>query len=244
MSQTLGGPGGGRQKKSRIVIDVAQAQAEARARRGGGSGRRRRILSLVALGAAALVLLVAVGGYAWWGSFTRGPAYSLALLVDAARRDDLAGVEALINSDQIAQGFIPQVIDKLAAGAVPLPPQVQRGQLDAAIPQLIPRVRETMREEIARHMKGVAEQMGKNTPTPLLAFAISRMSEIKKNGDAATIAFKSGERPVELQMRRDGERWKVVTVKDDALASDIAARLASSLSPPPDSNQTRRRRQQ
>ena len=42
-------------------------------------------------------------------------------------------------------------------------------------------------------------------------------------------------------MRRDGERWKVVTVKDDALASEIAARLAASLPPPAAAAAPRRR---
>jgi hypothetical protein len=249
MSQTLGGQGrgsggGGGRRKSRIVIDVAQAQAEARARRSGkGLGRGGRILSLVAIGLVALALLVLAGGYAWWRSYAKGPAYSLALLVDAARRDDLPAVEALIDADQIAQGFLPQVIDKLAGGAVALPPQVQRGQLSAALPALIPRLRETMREEITRNMKGIAEQAGKNTPTPLLALGISRMAEIKEEGDAANVAFKSGERPVELALRRNGERWKVVTVNDDALATDIATRLASSL-PQGSEPQTPARRRQ
>jgi hypothetical protein len=45
-------------------------------------------------------------------------------------------------------------------------------------------------------------------------------------------------------MRRDGERWKLVTVKDPQLAADIATRLAASLPaapPPPPQNQPRRR---
>lgn len=212
------------------MIDVAQAQAEARAlRHGRRFGRRGRALTVGALAAVALILLLALGGYAWWRSYRRGPAYSLALLVDAARRDDLKAVEAMIDGDRIAQAFVPQVIEKLAGGAVPLPPQVQRGQLSAAIPLLIPRVRETMHEEIARNMKAIAEQAGKDVPTPLLALGISRAAEIKQDGDAATVSFKSGERAIELSMQRAGERWKVVAVRDDALAADIAARLAASL---------------
>jgi hypothetical protein len=46
-------------------------------------------------------------------------------------------------------------------------------------------------------------------------------------------------------MRRDGERWKVVTVRDAQLASEIAARLAASLpaaQPPPQQQNPPRRR--
>ncbi len=234
-------PQQGSGRKSRIVIDVAQAQAEARARRGGPGSRRRRVLSIAALVVAGLVLVVLVGGYAWWQSYKKSPAYSLALLVDAAQREDLPGVESLIDSDRVSQGFIPQVIEKLTAGggAVPVLP---RGVVTAALPQLLPRVRETMREEIARAVKGFAESAGGQKPFVVLALGVPRVAEIKEEGDAAQVSFKAGERPVELSMQRDGERWKVVTVKDDELATGIAARLASSLpTSAPTPTPTRRR---
>jgi len=232
----------GRGKKSRIVIDVAQAQAEARARRGGPGSRRRRILSIAALASAGLVLLVLVGGYAWWQSYKKSPAYSLALLVDAAQREDIPGVESLIDSDRVAQGFIPQVIEKLTVGGGPVP-ALPRGVVTAALPQLLPRVRETMREEMARAVKGFAESAGGEKSFLLLALGIPRVAEIREEGDAAQVSFKAGERPVELSMQRDGERWKVVSVKDEEMATGIAARLAASLpaSQPQPQPQPRRR---
>ncbi|HEU4593972.1 MAG TPA: hypothetical protein VFS10_02305 [Pyrinomonadaceae bacterium] len=233
----------GRGKKSRIVIDVAQAQAEARARRGGPGARRRRILSIAALAVAGVVLLVLVGGYAWWQSYKKSPAYSLALLVDAAQRDDMPGVETLIDSDRVAQGFIPQVIEKLTVGGGPVP-ALPRGVVTAALPQLLPRVRETMREEIASAVKGFAESAGGEKPFLLLALGVPRVADIKEEGDAAQVSFKAGERPVELSMQRAGERWKVVAVKDEGLATGIASRLASSLpTTQPQTQPTPRRRQ-
>ena len=110
----------GRGRKSRIVIDVARMQAEARGRRGGPGSRRRRILSIAALAVVGLVLVVLVGSYAWWQSYKKSPAYSLALHVDAAQREDMQGVESLIDSDRVAQGFIPQVIENLAGAGSPL----------------------------------------------------------------------------------------------------------------------------
>lgn len=239
MSETRGGRNAARQRKSRIVIDVAQAQAEARARRTGRFGRRSRVLTVGALVVLGVVLFAALAAYAYWQSYKSGPAYSLALLVDAARRDDLQGVESFIDAKQIADGFTPQVINKLTSGGVQLPAGVQGPQLTAAIPQLIPRVSETMREEIARAMKSIAAQAGDSTPIPLLALGISRAADIKEDGDTATVSFTSAERTTELALRREGERWKLVTVKDDALAVDIATRLAASL---PTQVETPRRR--
>jgi hypothetical protein len=227
--------------KSRIVIDVSQAQAEASARRRGG-GRAVKWLSRGALIALGLTLLVLVGSYLWWRSYQRGPSYSLALLVDAARREDLAAVEQLVNADTVAQGFVPQVIEKLTGEGTPVPPQL-RGQVSAALPQLIPRVRETMSEEIARSMKQFAEGAAGETPTPFLAFGISRMARIEEQGDVARVQLDREGKTTELTMRRNDERWRVETIKDDELASGIATRLAASipqaLAPPP--NQGRRR---
>lgn len=235
----------GRGRKSRIVIDVAQAQAEVRSRRR-GPGRTKRIVMLGALAVAGVLLLVLVGGYAWWQSYKKSPAYSVALLVDAAQHDDVQAVESLIDSDRLAQGFVPQVIEKLTGSGAAGSPQISalpRGVITAALPQLLPRVRETMREEIARGLKGFSESAGGQRSFVLLALAVPRVAEIKEEGDAASVTFKAGERPVELMMQRDGERWKVVSVKDDELAAGIASRLASSLpaTAPTPTNQTRRR---
>jgi hypothetical protein len=231
-------------RKSRIVVDVERVQAEARARKGRGLGRAGRFMSVTALVIIGALLVLLVGSYAWWQSFKKSPPYSLALLVDAAQHDDVQTVESLIDADQIAQGFIPQVIDNLAGANSALPPQA-RASLTNALPQLLPRVRETMREEIAREVKAFSKGDSANVPFFVKALGVRQAATVAERGDAATVGVKAGDRPVELTMRRDGERWKVVTVKDPQLASEIAARLASSLpaasQPPQPQNQPRRK---
>lgn len=231
--------------KSRIVIDVARARAEAEQKRGrrfGGAGRAGRALGVTGLVVVGVVAALLVGSYVWWQGFKKSPPYSLALLADAAQRDDVQAVETMIDADAIAQGFIPQVIDNLAAAGSPLPPQA-RAMLPAVIPQLLPRVRETMRDEIARALKGVAGDGPSRLPFFATALGVRQAARVEERGDEAAVAVNAGDRPVELTMRRDGERWKVVTVKDPQLASDIAGRLAASIpaAPPPQPNQPRRR---
>jgi hypothetical protein len=232
-------------RRSRIVIDVDRMQAEARAKRERRFGRVGRFMSVTGLAVVGLVLVLLVGSYTWWQGFKKSPPYSLALLVDAAQHDDMPAVESLIDSDQIAQGFIPQVIDNLAGAGSTLPPQA-RASLTTALPQLLPRVREGVRDEIARGLKGVSEGKSSSLPFFVKALGVRQAATVTERGDAATVSLKAGDRPIELAMRRDGERWKVVTVKDPQLASEIAARLASSLPagnqpPPPPQNQPRRR---
>ena len=187
----------------------------------------------------AVVLAALLGGYLWWRSFERSPAYSLALLVDAAQRDDKQAVESMIDADQIAQGFIPQVIGKLTAPDSPVPPQA-RAALPSAIPQMLPRVSEGVRDEIEQDLKSLSKG---HTSFVMTALAVRSLADVKEQGDKADVTVNAGDRPVELTMARAGELWKVVTVKDDKTAGDIAARLASSVSasPQPPQPQTHHR---
>jgi hypothetical protein len=230
-------------RRSRIVIDVDRVRAEAQAKRGRGFGRAGRVLGVTGLVVIGVLLVLLVGSYMWYQSFKKSPPYSLALLVDAAQHDDVQAVETMIDADQIAQGFVPQVIDNLTGAESQLPPQA-RASLTATLPALLPRVRETMRDEIARTMKGLSQNDPSTLPFFVKALGVRRAATVVERGDAATVSVKAGERPVELSMRRDGERWKLVTVKDPQLAADIATRLAASLpaAPPPQQPQGQPRR--
>jgi hypothetical protein len=231
-------------RKSRIVVDVDRVRAEAQAKKGRSfAGRAGRVLGVTGLIVVGALLVLVVGSYMWYQGFKKGPPYSLALLLDAAQHDDVQAVEALIDADQIAQGFVPQVIENLAGAGSQLPPQA-RASLTAALPALLPRVRETMRDEIARSLKGIGQGETSSLPFFVKALGVRQMATVVERGDAAAVTVRAGERQVELSMRRDGERWKVVNVKDPQLASDIATRLAASLPaapPPPPQNQPRRK---
>ena len=232
------------ERRSRIVIDVDRVRAEAQAKKGRSvAGRVGRVLGVTGIVVGAVVLVLLVGSYMWYQGFKKSPPYSLALLLDAAQHDDVAAVETMIDADQIAQGFVPQVIDNLAGTGSQLPPQA-RASLTAMLPALLPRVRETMRDEIARAMKGIGQNESSSLPFFVKALGVRQAATVVERGDAATVTVKQGERPVELSMRRDGERWKLVNVKDPQLASDIATRLAASLPAAPTptpQNQPRRR---
>src|SRR5215213_3479483 len=229
-------------RRSRIVIDVDRVRAEAQAKSARRFGRAGRVLGVTGLIVVGALLVLLVGSYVWYQGFKESPPYSLALLLDAAQHDDVQSVETMIDADQIAQGFVPQVIDNLAGTGSQLPPQA-RASLTATLPALLPRVRETMRDEIARAMKGLSQNESSSLPFFVKALGVRQAATVVERGDAATVTVKAGDRPVELSMRRDAERWKLVTVKDPQLASEIATRLAGSLpaAPPPPQNQPRRR---
>jgi len=221
-----------RQTRSRIVIDINQQGGGRR----GGSGRKggvRRVLAFVALVAVAALAVLVVGSYVWWQGYKKSPAYSLALLVDAARRDDRRTIDELIDSNRVAENFIPQIAGEVYGLEVaPAQAEILRQRVEALAPQIVPGVRDQIRDEIARVVKEAAARTGGQMPFVLLALGVPRVAnEIKEDGDVANVSFNLNNRPVELTMGRNGTRWKIVAVKNDELAAGIAARVAASLPP-------------
>src|SRR5687767_14300411 len=74
--------------------------------------RRWRILLTVTGILAAVIVAGSVGGYLYWRSFAETPQYSLALLVEAARRNDQAEMDRFISIDNVVDEFIPQITGK------------------------------------------------------------------------------------------------------------------------------------
>jgi hypothetical protein len=67
-----------------------------------GASKSRKIIASIAGVLLLLIGVGALGGYLYWRSFENTPQYSLAVLVDAARRHDQAGVDNVVSVDAIA----------------------------------------------------------------------------------------------------------------------------------------------
>lgn len=240
-------PGGSKKKQSRIVVSVDEIVAARQRQKGGGArvalgriaGGSRR-LPIAAFVALALLLVALLGGYLWWQSYKRSPAYSTALLIDAARRDDQQQVARLVDAERIAQSLVPQVLEKAVAsvggmGAVAAP----RRQLEAALPNLLAGMRDELRVEFTRGLKDAAEQVG-DWPVPVVALIAPRLwVGVREEGeDRALVSLARGENrpPAELTLERDGEHWKMVGLKDDELSAGIARRVTGAFVAQPGAN--------
>ncbi|MGO8388875.1 hypothetical protein, partial [Rhizobium johnstonii] len=60
----------------------------------------------------AILLVGGIAGFFYWQNLKKTPAYSLALIVDGARRDDKKQIEQLLDTDKVIDSFIPQITDK------------------------------------------------------------------------------------------------------------------------------------
>lgn len=236
-------------KRSRIVVNVEPKPPEDRmaaverwrgtfrARRVGG--RRRRALLVAAIPFVVILLLIFGVTYWWWQSFKSSPAYTLALVVDAAERDDRVAFDELVNVEGVSRSVVPQVIERVRGGdnALNIAPQVRR-QIAQNAQVWLPGVREQVRDVLMAETKTLAEKSSaRSYPFFIRALALSRVAETTDgiNGqerDATkTVTFKVNERPIEFGMRWGGAEsgaaaWRVESVKSDELATRVAEQVA------------------
>lgn len=190
--------------------------------------RAAKILKIVGLSLIALLLLLAVGGFLYWQSLKATPQYSLALLVDAARRDDQKAIDELVDTDAVVDDFMPQVTAKaVELYGRGLPPIVlQRVEQQAA--PLLPAIKQRARAEVP----GLIREKTKPFESfPFWAIAIGAKSymDITEDAEKALIKSKIPDRPLELTMKKNGDKWQVVGIRDDVLARRIAEKIGQSL---------------
>jgi flagellar basal body-associated protein FliL len=220
----------GPKKRSRIVVDFDKAREMAHVpqRSGSGGGRGGKIIGIIAIVLALIVLGAVVGGFLWWRSYKTRPAYSLALLVDAAQRNDAKAMDEIIDTDKIVANLIPQVTEKaLGRYAAALTGPLSK-QVESLVPKLLPDIKDKVRDEVSNQVK----EMGKRAegkPFILIALGVPYVVGISEEGETAKVTANLEDRQTELTMQRNGERWKIVGVKDDALAARMVDNIAKNL---------------
>lgn len=192
----------------------------------GGCGKILLILGGL-LVAGALIALV--GGYWWYANLQKSPSYSLALLIEAARKDDQPKIDQFLDADAVVDNFVPQIETKAkeryARGVAPETLKRAEQLIQQYLKPLLPTIKEQARREIPRQIKDKAASIPE-APAWSVAFALNRVAEIAETGDTAIVKSNYQSRPLEVEMRRNNDRWKVVAVKDEPLADAIAQQIA------------------
>ena len=191
----------------------------------GGCGR---LLGVSALVLGIFLLIGAVVAYFYWQGVKASPQYSLALLVDAAQRGDQKAIDELVDTDAVVESFLPQVTDKATElYGRNLPADKIARVKDAALP-LMPAIKQRARQEIPRVIQEKADKFG-SVPYWAIALGAGYYLDIKPSGETALVTSKIPERQFELTMKRNGDKWRVVAIKDDALAKRIAETIGQEL---------------
>lgn len=205
--------------RQRIVINLDAPKTEGtklvRKRR-----RWPRVLGILALLILIVVVVAAVAGFLWWRHYQSTPTYTLALMLDAAQRNDLAEFQKRIDDDEIAKNMAASVSQKAAGRyGFALNSSVQQ-RLDSVMPSLLPRVKQTIHDEVFQAMKQFAIAPEQRPFISIIGLVQSAMT-VTTEGDTAKATGAMAGHTVELTMRRDADRWKVTEIKDDVIVQRV-----------------------
>ncbi|HEX6649143.1 MAG TPA: hypothetical protein VF075_06380, partial [Pyrinomonadaceae bacterium] len=156
----------------------------------------------------------------WWRHYQSTPDYTLTLLVDAAQRNDTGEFQKLIDDQEIAKNMLATVSQKAAGRyGFALNNTIQQ-RIDSVMPSLLPGLQQTIHDEVVQELKVLAS---KSEPRPFIFLAVTVPSfiKVKADGDTASAIATMSDRTIELGMRRDSNRWKVIEYKDDVVVQRI-----------------------
>jgi len=191
-------------------------------------GRVFRVLGIF----AGLLLLIgaiaSIAGYFYWQNLKTTPQYSLALLVDAARRDDQPAIDDLVDTNAVIDSFVPQITNKaIELYGRGLSQSVLKRVASVAAPAM-PMVKERARLELPKLLRERTKRFEK-VPFFMMAAGADQFLDIVVEGDIARVSSKELDRPLELYLKRNGDRWKIVALKDEVLARRIAERIGQQI---------------
>jgi hypothetical protein len=167
-----------------------------------------------------VVLAAVVGGFFGWRYYQSTPSYTLTLMIDAAQRNDVAEFQKRIDDEEIAKNMLASVSQKAAGRyGFALTSSIQQ-RIDTILPTLLPGLKETVHDEVVKEIKEFAS---KSEPRPFifLLVTVPSLMKITTEGDTAKATAALGDRTIEMTMRRDSERWKVIEFKDDAVVQRV-----------------------
>ena len=224
---------------SRFEVDLKEQPAESTAKKTDApafgdyqqpkkKSRAKKILGILAISLIAILIVGAIGGFFYWRHLKTTPQYSLALLVDAARRDDQAEIDKIVNVDAVVDDFVPQITDKAVElyGRGLAPSVINK--LAVAVSPYLPAVKQRAKAEIPGVIREKTSKF-ENVPFWAIALGAGRILDIQQTGDTAIVKSNLQDRPLEVEMKRTGDRWQIVKIKDEELARRIAEKIGQEI---------------
>jgi hypothetical protein len=190
------------------------------------------VLGILALLVLIVVVVAAAGGFLWWRQYQSTPAYTLALILDAVQRNDRVEFQKRIDDDEIAKNMVDIVSQKAAARYGFVVSSSVHAQIDAIVPAMLPRLKQTIDDEMFQTLKQFVIAPEQRSFVSVIG-VVQKLMAVDTEGDTARATGALPGHKIELTMRRDANRWKVTEVRDDAVIQRVVDSVMKEL-PAPD----------
>jgi hypothetical protein len=148
--------------------------------------------------------------------------------VEAARRDDQAEMDKFVSIDSVVDEFVPQITGKaVELYGRGLPPHTIDRVARVATP-VMPALKQRARAQLPNLIRKKTERF-ESVPFAAMVLGAERYLDIRPDGDSAIIRSRLPEHAFEVRMQRNGSGWKIVGVRDEALATEIAQKVGQEI---------------
>jgi len=186
---------------------------------------RRRLFWLIP---GALIILGALVFFAWWQYYKTTPAYTLALVVDAAHQNDRAAFDRVVDLDRVIDNFIAQGAPDSAIGLTTATVASVRMQLQSLAPEPVAAVKEAVREDVRNRVNELSGSAG-TRPFLLTALAMPFVSEINQTAVRAQVRINRTDEVELVLEHRQGSDWRITSLRDQALARRVVSGIVKRL---------------
>ena len=215
--------------RQRIVINLDAAQAPP-AKSVRKRGRWQRVLTIFGFVVLSVVVVAALGGFLLLRRYQSTPTYALALIFDAAQRNDVDEFKKRIDNEEITRNMIASVSQKAAARyGYAINSSIQQ-QIDSSISSPPPHIKQAVQDEFFRAMKAFAAAPHQQ-PFISLIGAVQKFMTVTTEGNSAKATGKMAGHNLELALRHDADGWKVIDVKDELIVQRVVDIVMKELPP-------------
>ena len=156
--------------RKRIVIDLDSPGATASSGSPGGPTARAvnrekkrrlwpRVLGILFVLMLLVVGVVALVGFFAWRHYQSTPAYTLALMIDAAQRSDVPEFQKRLDDEEIARNMVTGVCEKAAARYGLALSNTVKARIDSTMPSMLQEIKPAIRDEVTKEIQTFAAKM-------------------------------------------------------------------------------------
>ena len=146
-------------------------------------------------------------------------------MVDAVQRNDTATFDKMIDPDKISADFVSQVRDKMSGS---LAASLSSAQTDAVNAAVSAKLKQTIHEQLINELRGLTE-VAKGKPLFIVALGVPYFADIKQENSSASATVNIKNEVIKLNMQAEDNRWRIVAVQDEKLATMVADAVVKSV---------------